>query len=257
MSTTQPPLALSAYSRGERLYPPRSSRVYWHLTCLRKAIEAILEEFLPDRQMGVLVDYGCGNMPYRQMGVLVDYGCGNMPYRPLFEPRLSSYVGCDFPDNDRADRFLEEIAHLPIDDKAADFVLSTQVLEHVADPMLYLAECRRVLKEDGHLILSTHGVWRFHPDPYDYWRWTSEGLKKILVGSGFEVIRFRGIMGPGATALQLWQDAVSSKLHWRLSRPFTVVMQRLIKLADRRCPDSARDADACVFMTVSKKTAGH
>ncbi len=228
----------SADPRGDRLYPHRTNRIYWHLTCLRKEIEAVIEERLPASRSGLLVDYGCGNMPYRL----------------LFEPRLESYIGCDFPNNKRADRVLDDCLRLPVEDSVADYVLSTQVLEHVADPGLYLTECQRVLKEDGLLILSTHGVWRYHPDPSDFWRWTSEGLRKILTGSGFEIVRFRGIMGPGATALQLWQDAVLRRIHWRLEAPFSALMQCLMRFADRTCPDPVRDADACVYMTVSKRS---
>jgi hypothetical protein len=117
----------------------------------------------------------------------------------------------------------------------------------------HLSECRRVLKEGGRLILSTHGVRRYHPDPCDYWRWTSQGLKQTLSEAGFEVIRFRGIMGPAATALELWRDAVLTRLHWRLVRPFSALMQCLVMLADRSCKEESRDADASVYVTVSRR----
>ncbi len=152
-----------------------------------------------------------------------------MPYRPLFEPRLADYIGCDFPGNEAADRIITERDQAPIADRSADYVLSTQVLEHVAEPARYLAECRRMLGDGGHLILSTHGIWRYHPDPRDYWRWTSEGLKKAVVEAGFEVVRFRGIMGEAAIGMQLWQDEVIGHLHPRLARAFTTLMQYLIE----------------------------
>ena len=53
-----------------------------------------------------------------------------------------------------------------------DAVLSTQVLEHVADPGALPAERFRVLRPGGRLLLSTHGIFVYHPDPDDYWRWT-------------------------------------------------------------------------------------
>jgi len=237
MSNGQTTVEFKTGPRGERLHPSPSSGIYWPLTCLRKEVESVIEEFLSDQ----------GN------GSLIDYGCGNMPYRALFEARIGSYIGFDFPGNDRADRQISDRGLLPLEDSQADFVLSTQVLEHVRDPNCYLSECRRVLKEGGLLILSTHGVWRYHPDPCDYWRWTSQGLREVITEAGFEIIRFRGIMGPGATALQLWQDSVLRRLHWRLQGPFAAVMQCLIMLADRGCTEAARDADACVYMTVSRR----
>lgn len=44
---------------------------------------------------------------------------------------------------------------LPFAEGAFDLVLSHAVIEHVADAPLYLRECRRVLKRDGRIFLST------------------------------------------------------------------------------------------------------
>jgi SAM-dependent methyltransferase len=44
---------------------------------------------------------------------------------------------------------------LPFAAGTFDLVLSHAVIEHVADAPLYLRECRRVLKEDGRIFLST------------------------------------------------------------------------------------------------------
>ena len=44
---------------------------------------------------------------------------------------------------------------LPFAPDSFDLVLSHAVIEHVADAPLYLRECRRVLKQDGHVFLST------------------------------------------------------------------------------------------------------
>ncbi len=82
-------------------------------------------------------------------------------------------------------------------------VLSTQVLEHVDRPGLYLAECHRVLRPGGRMLLSTHGIMVFHPDPVDYWRWTCDGLQRAVRDAGFEIVRFEGIVGLAATGIQL------------------------------------------------------
>jgi SAM-dependent methyltransferase len=227
----------AAKGRGERLYPPRSSRTYWLLTCLRQAIEEIICEFFPQEPSGCLVDYGCGNMPYRS----------------LFEPRVKQYIGCDFPGNEIADRIIVNPDRVPVDDASVDYVISTQVLEHVADPSGYLGECWRMLNERGLLILSTHGIWHYHPDPCDFWRWTSEGLKKVVGEAGFEVIRFHGLLSESATAMQLWQDEVMPHLHWRLEKTFTSCMQYVIEKVDRRCDPARRDASASVFLVVARK----
>jgi SAM-dependent methyltransferase len=76
---------------------------------------------------------------------------------------------------------------LAIPDDSFDMVLSTQVLEHVFQPQDYLKEAMRVLKPGGKLILTTHGVWEDHGCPYDFRRWTYDGLCRELEQAGFQV----------------------------------------------------------------------
>lgn len=223
-----------AGGRGDRLRPSRWSRLYWHLTVLRDEYASCVAEF-----------------PGFSGGTLVDYGCGNMPYRSLFPG--ASYIGADFPGNEMADVFVAGDGTLPLPDGSAAAVLSSQVLEHVADVPRYLAETRRVLRSDGLLFLSTHGMWKYHPDPCDFWRWTCDGLRRVLDDGGFEVLRFRGVMGLEATALQLWQDAVAPRIPALLRPGFYRYCQGRIARADRRVSPEARARDACVFMVVARK----
>lgn len=226
---------VSSAIRGERLYPSRTNPTYWHLTCLRRQMEEITARFLE----------GHGRRR------LVDFGCGNMPYRPVLEAHVDEYLGVDLPGNDVADVFMKEAGRVPLESGTVDCVVSSQVLEHVADPVGYLLEARRLLGDDGVLILTTHGVWPYHPDPTDYWRWTSAGLRKIVEEAGFDVEYFRGIMGPASTALQLWQDSVRVRGFFRPA--FWGTMQLVIRFVDLRCPDEARDEDAGNYAVVAKK----
>jgi SAM-dependent methyltransferase len=189
----------------------------------------------------------------RHLSRLVDYGCGNMPYRGLFESHVAEYLGADFDGNELADIVLDGGGRLPLDAGSADIVLSTQVLEHVAEPDAYLSEAHRVLRPIGRLILSTHGLWRYHADPCDYWRWTCDGLRRQIERAGFEVLRLKGVMAPEATALQLYQDAVLKRVPRRLRPLFIRYMQWRIRRADQRCPDAIRNTDACVYVVVANK----
>ena len=184
---------------------------------------------------------------------LLDFGCGNMPYRPLFERKLQTYLGFDLPGNEMADGIISGDGRLERKDESVDIVLSSQVLEHVASPDTYLTEAFRVLRPGGQLILSTHGVWRYHPDPADFWRWTCDGLKKLISAYDFEITYFEGLMGPEATAIQLWQDIKLLRIPDTLRTSFTWTMQRLMERADRRCQTADRDRDACVYMVVATK----
>jgi SAM-dependent methyltransferase len=231
------PVSRDIGPRGDRLSPRRSSRLYWHLTQLRAAIESVITACIPN---GSRV-------------VLVDYGCGNAPYKPLFDDRVEKYVACDFPGNAFANTTIDKDGTLPLPSEIADVVLSSQVLEHVAEPAKYLAESYRVLKSNGVFICSTHGAWRYHPDPCDFRRWTSYGLRYDIERIGFSVEHFVGVMGPAATALQLWQDAILSRTPSRLQKMIAFGFQQLIQFADRRCSPDARNRDACVYVLAARK----
>lgn len=185
-------------------------------------------------------------------GRVLDYGCADVPYRHFF-PGDADFVAADLPGNPHATLLLNADATVPVEDASFDVVLSTQVLEHVADPALYLSECFRVLRPGGQLLLSTHGTFVYHPDPIDYWRWTCAGLRHVVGRAGFEIVRFEGIIGLVATGLQLIQDAT----YYRLPRPvrpvYAFVVQSLAALADRVQKQSSRDLNAQVYALVASK----
>ena len=198
-----------------------------------------LEELVPDLRLG-------------RGDRVLDYGCADAPYRGFF-PRGVEYVGADLEGNLDAALVLNSDGTVPAPDASFDAVMSTQVLEHVADPVLYLSECYRVLRPGGRLLLSTHGIFVYHPDPVDLWRWTCSGLQKAVVDAGFEVRRFEGIIGLAATGIQLVQDSVYHHLPGRTKALFALAMQSLIRLADRLTSRRSRELNAQVFALIAEK----
>ena len=183
---------------------------------------------------------------------VLDYGCADVPYRRLF-PADADYLAADLPGNPEATIEIAQDGSVPVEDASVDVVLSTQVLEHVADPRRYLSECRRVMRPGGQLLLSTHGIMVYHPDPEDYLRWTCAGLQRAVRDAGLEVQRFEGIMGLSAVGLQLFQDAVYSRLP-RFARPaWAFVLQSLVALADRLENPETRRVNALVFIVMARR----
>lgn len=149
----------------QRLEPRPGDRYYIHLADLRAAIERVRNR-----------------EPLR----ILDYGCGGSPYRTLFA--ASAYHRADLKDVPDIDIAFDDDSRIPtVATGSYDLVLSTQVLEHVREPAAYLAEAHRVLAPGGRLILTTHGTFPDHACPYDYYRWTADGLALAVSRAGFRV----------------------------------------------------------------------
>jgi SAM-dependent methyltransferase len=225
----------------QRLYPSMFGRMasrFYYLRQLRQAIEDVIQKFVAHKEKKL---------------ILADYGCGNKPYQQLIAPYVEQYIGLDLVENPIADIHISPEGKIELSSQSLDVVLSTQVLEHVVNPILYLNEANRVLKKQGLLVLSTHGYWMFHPDPTDYWRWTSAGLHKIVAEAGFEIVYFKGIIGRSAMGLQLFQDGLMFKLPKFLRPILALFMQPLIILFDKTTAQETKDKDACTFILVAKK----
>ncbi len=124
-------------------------------------------------------------------GLCLDVGCGDRPYEGLFA--LGQYLGVDVEDSGRPlsmkqpDRFYDGKV-LPYANDSFDLVMSTQVLEHVPDPLALLAEMARVCKPGGEIVVSLPFVYQEHEEPFDYYRFTSFGIAELLSRVGLQTV---------------------------------------------------------------------
>lgn len=229
----------SARFRNERpTHPKRPARWHMYYRCI-----TVLNQCIRDLVAA---------MRLSPQARILDFGCGMQAYRDEFPPACA-YYGADLPGNPLAQLTLDSNGRVPLADESVDVVLSTQVLEHVSDPALYLKEAHRTLTPGGRLLLTTHGIFIFHPDPDDYWRWTSNGLRKQIERAGFRIVRMQGLVGGAAAALQMIQDMTWSKLPGLLHRPYFFLMQALITLLDRNYTPAGRLRDAWVYVVLAEK----
>ncbi len=137
-------------------------------------------------------------------GNLLDVGCGNKPYESLFGNKLSSYTGCDVvQSNENKVDVICLATSLDFEESKFDTVFSTQVMEHVDNSDKMMAECNRVLRTGGHLILSVPFCWELHEEPYDFFRFTKYGLTELCKRNNFEVIEIIANGGKWAAIMQM------------------------------------------------------
>lgn len=194
---------------------------------------------------------------------VLDFGCGSMPYRELFEPFAARYMGADFEGGaDSPEICIGVDGTLPLPDACVDVVLSSQVLEHVLDVRQYLGECRRVLRDDGVLFLSTHGSWLYHPHPADLYRWTRFGLQVEVERGGFAVRDLVPCLGPLAYTTQvrllllqgfLGKLGASGEL---LGRSVCMLTQCWMWLQDKITPSWVAADNSAVYVLVAEKRTG-
>ena len=94
-------------------------------------------------------------------------------------PRGARWILADIERAQRPD-VGADVQALPFRDSAFDAVKATEVLEHVPDVARALAECRRVLRPGGHLVITVPFLERLHGDPGDYARYTRSMWERLL-----------------------------------------------------------------------------
>jgi SAM-dependent methyltransferase len=188
---------------------------------------------------------------------LLDVGARVRPYYPLFADLVSEHVGNDVaPGPGLAS--VSPVEELDLPDESFDVVLCTQVLEHVRRPQRALEEMTRVLRPGGHLLLSTHGVYPFHPDPGDYWRWTQQGFEALFEDCpGLELVELQPLTGSAATLAMLvagaLRDLAASRYLSFVAAPLLVAVNAAGEAVDRRTPASVREKLVGNFLAVGRK----
>ena len=128
-------------------------------------------------------------------GKLLDFGCGSKPYEKLFK-NSNNYVGVEVSSNKenlKSDIYYNGIA-LPFADNNFDSVLCTEVFEHVEQLDDVIIELYRVLKPGGRMIVTTPFMCMEHEMPYDFRRFTLNGLINFMKKNNFKILKSQKLL---------------------------------------------------------------
>ncbi len=154
------------------------------------------------------------SIPYIK-GKCIDIGSGNSPYKKYIINNVDEYICVDKSNvhqhlfSNSKEKFIDaDIKNLPFENNSFDTVILTQVLEHIDEPFKALSEIKRVLKKDGILILSVPFIYQAHAIPYDYFRFSEYGLKKICQDYNFHILEFHRQGYLGTTIFSILNGAI-------------------------------------------------
>lgn len=155
-------------------------------------------------------------------GKVLDIGCGNKPYLPMFDNKITEYVGCDVIQSSKfCVDVLSPADKIPLTDSLFDTIFSTQTIEHVANHQGMLDEAYRLLKTGGYVIISGPMYWPLHEEPYDFFRFTKHGFRYVLEKSGFKVTEINSNGGKWAVLGQTIILTMPFLFKWSVARYIT------------------------------------
>ncbi len=189
MSTPSAPLsrADALHLTGERTVPGVPEENYWF-----RRHEAAYHVLLRYCAHATVLEAGCGE----------GYGAGlisGSAHRVIaldYDEPTTGHVARRYP----AVRVLRaNLASLPITSGSIDVVANFQVIEHLRDQEGFLAECHRVLRPGGRLLVTTPNRLTFTPgstvplNPFHTRELAPSEMDQLLRGAGFDIEVLHGL----------------------------------------------------------------
>ena len=124
-----------------------------------------------------------------------------------------------------------DVRNIPLEensfaDKSFDVVLASHLIEHLNDPRSFLTETRRILKDDGHIFITTPNIDGFQARIFrGNWRsaifdhlylFSISTLKKLLKKCGFTTEKISTWGGLASGSAPLWLKKIADPLAKRL-----------------------------------------
>lgn len=172
-------------------------------------------------------------------GTVIDLGGGKSPsYERFWHINPKKFIRVDINEKTKPDIVVDLNKLLPFSDNFADAIFLFSVIYILKNPADILKEINRILKPGGVLFLSSPFIFNEAREPNDYWRFTSEGLEKLLKDSGFEEFLIIPVGERFSAATYLISPFL---LFW----PVKFVFYSLASLFDKLIPKRLKSKQPC------------
>ena len=113
-------------------------------------------------------------------------------------PRHVSLVTSDI-DPGRNPAVVDDLSRSAFAENSFDYVFVIEVFEHIQDPFKASQELMRILRPGGCALITTPFIFMIHDAPYDFYRFTEYGLRRLLMNYADVEVHSRGT----------WFDAIA------------------------------------------------
>src|SRR5271166_1531726 len=176
---------------GERTIPDLDIENYWFRR--HQVVYQWLAPRCADREV---LEAGCGE----GYGADLIAGVARRVVAVDYDAAAVAHVRSRYP---AVEVMQANLATLPLPDASVDVVVNFQVIEHLWDQPQFIAECARVLRPSGLLMVSTPNRITFSPgrdtpiNPFHTRELNAGELTELLVDAGFASVSMSGVFhGP-------------------------------------------------------------
>lgn len=176
---------------GERTIPDLDVENYWF-----RRHQVVYQRLAPRCTGREVLEAGCGE----GYGADLIAGVARRVVAVDYDAAAVAHVRGRYP---RVEVMRANLAELPLPDASVDVVVNFQVIEHLWDQSQFVAECARVLRPSGVLMVSTPNRITFSPgrdtpiNPFHTRELNAGELTELLVDAGFSDVSMCGLFhGP-------------------------------------------------------------
>lgn len=176
-----------------------------------KHLLKVLLSLIPgtDRQK-IMAD--CVFLEEAKPGKLLDIGCGNGSFLQQMQEKGWDVVGTDFDskavetaNQQGLEVYVGDLSTIQFKANSFDAITLNNVIEHLYDPLQTLKECRRILRDQGQIVIVTPNReslghqhfkqnWRGLETPRHLFIFSQKNLETMAVEAGFSEIKTFGKM---------------------------------------------------------------
>jgi SAM-dependent methyltransferase len=176
---------------GERTIPDLDIENYWF-----RRHQVVYQRLAPRCAGREVLEAGCGE----GYGADLIAGVAHRVVAVDYDEAAVAHVRSRYPG---VEVMRANLAELPLADASVDVVVNFQVIEHLWDQARFVAECARVLRPRGLLMVSTPNRITFSPgrdtpiNPFHTRELNADELTQLLVDAGFRAVSISGLFhGP-------------------------------------------------------------